>query len=235
MSWWTSASDLLFPRVCSICGTRLIGCEKHLCAACTLSLPYTSFKGVAGNPIERMFWGKLPLVHASAYLYYHVGASSRNILFDLKYNNRPAVGYAMGQAMAIELKQTHFFDGIDVILPIPLAKSRLRHRGYNQDDWIANGIASITGIKVERNAVIRTKSNQTQTHLTHLERMENVEGIFEVKKPASLSGKHILLLDDVVTTGSTLASCGKEIAKLEGVRISVLALAASVHVGRKIM
>ena len=135
----------------------------------------------------------------------------------------------MGRMMAEELKATSFFDGIDLIVPIPLSRKKERQRGYNQSEWIAWGISEATGIPTDTTSVVRTKSNPSQTTLDHRQRRENVRDIFAVRHPGSLEGRHILLVDDVITTGATMLSCAETIARACRVRFSVLSLAWAGH------
>ena len=135
----------------------------------------------------------------------------------------------MGRLMAEELKATSFFDGIDLIVPIPLSRKKKRQRGYNQSDWIAWGISEAIGIPTDTTSVVRTKSNPSQTTLDHRQRRENVRDIFAVRHPESLEGRHILLVDDVITTGATMLSCAEAIARACRVRFSVLSLAWAGH------
>ena len=223
---------IVFPECCCICEQRLKSGESNVCSACLLSLPYTHFEGKKGNPAERIFWGKIPIKKASAYLFYQQGTDSRLLIWDFKYYNRPNVGYMMGKAMARELLPTGFFANIDTLIAVPLAKKKEKERGYNQSEFIAQGVADITNIPVEKKAVARTKANKSQTHLSHFERQENVDGIFSVVKPEKIAGKEVLIIDDVLTTGATVVSLGKEIVEAGASSVSVLSLAASVHIGR---
>lgn len=227
-----AASDLFhffFPARCVLCGRRLSEGERHgvLCAACYVQLPFTRYRGDRGNPVERIFWGKIPIGRAHAFMHYLPGSSSRIIVHKLKYGGRSDVGLAMGELMAHDLRGTDFFEGMDCIIPVPLACRRQRHRGYNQSEMLARGISRVTGLPVFTDAVERATDNESQTGLHHSERRANVEGIFHLCQPAQLTGRHLLLIDDVVTTGSTLISLANELTKADGVRISVLALSVA--------
>lgn len=164
-----------------------------------------------------------------SFFHYTPHSPHSRILFELKYHNHPEVGKTMGRMMAEELKATNFFNGIDLIVPIPLSRKKERQRGYNQSDWIAWGISEATGIPTDTTSVVRTKSNPSQTTLDHRQRRENVRDIFAVRHPESLEGRHILLVDDVITTGATMLSCAETIARACRVRFSVLSLAWAGH------
>ena len=222
--WLSDAFGTLFPETCLICNRRLNKGEKYICTPCFHGLPFTGFHGKAGNITERLFWDALPIVRANSYLYYNVGADSRRPFFWLKYYNLPELGVYLGRIMARDVIDAGFFEGIDVIVPLPLSKEKLRERGYNQSLQLSEGISQITGIPVNDKAVIRIIDNPTQTQLTSYQRRNNVKGIFKLEKPENLAGKHILLVDDIVTTNATLTSCGKEIASNVDVRISILTL-----------
>lgn len=224
-------SALLFPQHCAICGRRLSTAEHGVCAACTLKLPYTRFEALRNNPVERLFVGRFPLCRASAFIFYNSGTETRNLLFDIKYHGNSGAAREMGRRMAEELKATEFFQGIDAIVPVPLARKRERRRGYNQSLMIAWGIAEIAGIAVDNKMLRRVVDNPTQTHLTPTQREDNVKGIFRAGNPLRINGKHILLIDDVVTTGATLTSCADTLIAAGAKEISILTLAASRNVG----
>lgn len=226
---WKDILSIFLPRRCVVCGERLTPDQSHICAACYFKLPFTQLAGRKGNGIERLFWGKIPIERASAYLYYVAGTNSRHLLMQLKYYNRPDIGEFMGKEMARELLKSDFFKDIDLIIPIPLAKRRQRKRGYNQSEYLALGIAKETGLTIDKQSVIRIKDNPTQTHLKTKERRENVRNIFQVVQPDRLKSKHVLLIDDVLTTGATLLSCAETMAQVKGVKISVLTLATARH------
>lgn len=226
-NWLADASRLLFPQICTNCKRRLTKGEIHICTSCLVALPFTKLYGKKGNAIERLFWGKFPIERAHAWIKYQSGADSTQSILVLKYGNRPQVGRFLGELMAEELLHTDFFNDIDAIIPIPLATKRERKRGYNQSMEIAIGVSKITHIPIIKNAILRILHNPTQTQLQKNERIKNVSGIFLLNKPELVRKKHILLIDDVITTGATMTSCAQELCKSEGVKISVLALAIS--------
>ena len=231
-SLWRALADvgnLIFPKQCAICGRRLPGNEQVVCGACFVDLPRTNLRAAKGNAVERLFWEKIPIERARAYMYYFSGAASCRPIFQLKYYDRPSVGRYFGRVMAADLLPTDFFQTIDCILPVPLARSRFRQRGYNQSELLAEGIAELTKLPVVTETVVRIVSNPTQTNLSARQRIENVAGIFFLQRPELLANRHVLLVDDVLTTGATLLSCAEEIAKAPGVRISVLVLGLAGH------
>ena len=203
--------------------------EEVLCVRCQADLPRVRIVSFEENDIARIFWGLVPIEKGFSFFHYTTHSPYSRILFELKYHNHPEVGRTMGRMMAEELKTTSFFDGIDLIVPVPLSRKKKRQRGYNQSDWIAWGISEAAGIPADTTSVVRTKSNPSQTTLNHRERRENVRDIFAVRHPESLEGRHILLVDDVITTGATMLSCAETIARTCRVRFSVLSLAWAGH------
>ena len=225
VSFWTRLLDLISPRLCVVCGQRLAVSEETLCSKCNLHLPRTGF---ASNPYENLmaktFWGQIPLERAAALFYYEPHAETANIIYELKYKNHPEAGLTMGRMTARELQRSGFFEGIDAIVPVPLAWKREHQRGYNQSLEIARGVSQITGLPILNKVVRRTAFEGSQTQKSRQERNENVEKVFELADGDSISGKHLLVVDDVVTTGATVIACGKQLTKAGGVRLSVLSL-----------
>ena len=223
-TWINDASMIIAQQRCIVCGRRLHTRQEQICLSCFNQLPFTNIHGEKGNKMERLFWGQIPIVRANAYIYYHPHAEDTSIFMDLKYRNRPQIGIIFGRLMAGDLMDTDFFKDIDVVVPIPLAKERLRQRGYNQSEMLAKGVCEITHLPLDTQSVLRTVSNPTQTRLNAQERKANVSHIFTLSPHHQLAHKHILLIDDILTTGATLISCAQEIAKAEEVCISVLTL-----------
>ena len=223
--WLGSFLSLFFPRYCIVCGRTLAKGEECLCTMCNINLPRTDYHLRKDNPVEKMFWGKIPLERATSFFFYRKGSDFLQILHQLKYGGQKGIGAIMGRYMAAELLESGFFEGVDVILPVPLHKKKQQIRGYNQSEWIARGIAAVTGISIDTESVVRRKNTETQTRKSFLERWENVEGIFELNHAESLIGKHILIVDDVLTTGATTVECASCLTDIEGIRISILTLA----------
>lgn len=209
MKWISDFIDLILPRHCIICGEVLSGSERDICIDCMYRMP--KIEQANREEIEKVFWGKIEIRRATSYMYYRKGATYANLFHHLKYRNHPEVGERLAHLAAKELEESGFFYGIDAIIPLPLSKKKKRKRGYNQCDYIADGISRATGIEIIRNSVVRGKANESQTHKSREERWQNVEGIFSLTRPEAIEGKHILLVDDILTTGATLCSCAKAI------------------------
>ncbi|CCZ69717.1 phosphoribosyltransferase [Bacteroides sp. CAG:702] len=176
--------------------------------------------------MEQCFWGRFPIERASSLFYYAKGGTVARILYAMKYDGQRKLCVKMGEWIGSELLPTGFFDGIDCLLPVPLFRTRERKRGYNQSELLARGIAEKTGLPVCRNAIYRLRNNATQTHKSGYARWLNVEELFcATADAASLAGKHILLVDDVLTTGATLTACADALSSVGGIRISVATLA----------
>lgn len=225
--WLYSFISLLFPRCCVVCGRSLAKGEECICAMCNINLPRTNYHLQKDNQVEQLFWGKIPLERATSFFFYRKGSDFRQILHQLKYGGQKEIGAIMGRYMASELSASGFFEGIDVIIPVPLHKRKQRIRGYNQSEWIARGISAVTGIRIDTEVIVRRKHTDTQTRKSTFERWENVDGIFEIHHAESLKGKHLLVVDDVLTTGATTVACASRLVEIEGVRISVLTLAVA--------
>lgn len=202
--------DMLFPRFCPVCGKRLQGEEEFICMSCNLHLPRTdTWEAPYENEMAKMFWHQIPVERCCALFYYHSHSAPSNILYQLKYNHHADIAFGMGRLLAQEGIRTGFFDGIDGIIPIPLAPNRKKQRGYNQSEEIAKGIAALTHLPIYTDIVRRTKFSESQTHKNRWGRQENVANVFELcpsHKEAD-SPKHYLIIDDVCTTGATIIAC----------------------------
>lgn len=226
ISFWRRLLDLISPRVCVMCGRRLAPTEEAICNKCYFHLPRTEYWLHAyDNEMAKKFWHLIPIERAAAFFFYEPQSEVANIIYQLKYKDHPEIGFVMGRMMATEMKASGFFDGIDAIVPIPLTKKRFRQRGYNQSEEIAKGISAGTGLPVYTDVVRRVRFKDSQTHLFRWGRLENVENVFQLVEGAPIADKHLLLIDDVVTTGSTMIACAKELTKATGVKMSVLSLA----------
>ncbi|MCR4583454.1 MAG: ComF family protein [Prevotella sp.] len=225
ISFWSRVLDLISPRLCVVCGRRLSITEQTLCASCCLKLPRTDLhKNALDNELARLFWLRMPVERATALFYYQPHAESANIIYEMKYHDHPEIGIQMGRMIALETVGSGFFEGIDAIVPVPLAPKRERQRGYNQSYQIALGVSEVTGLPVWNKAVRRMNFKGSQTTKSRWERTENVDKSFQLIDSDSVHGRHLLLIDDVITTGATLAACGKVLGKAGDVKLSVLSL-----------
>jgi ComF family protein len=224
----TAIQHLLYPHFCSGCGVDFISTKEFLCAKCCSSLPVTQFSHIPFNPIEKIFIGRVP-VHAAGSIYYFTKSSLlQHLLVQLKYNNNKEAGFFLGRQLGILLKATGRFNSIDCIVPLPLHPKKQYQRGYNQVDLIGDGMAAVWPKKLLKEAVSRKIYTKTQTQESRISRWENMEGAFEVREPNSFRDKHVLLIDDVITTGASLEACGTAILAVPGTRLSIATVAYTI-------
>lgn len=224
----TKMIDLLLPRYCPMCGNRLLGDEETLCIDCLLGLPRTdAWADLYENEMAKLFWHQIPIERCAALFFYQRHAPASNIVYKLKYGNRPDLARDMGRLLAQEALLADFFKDVEAIVPVPLSKSRQRQRGYNQSLEIAHGLSKETGIPVIADAVGRKSFTESQTHKNRWQRRDNVDGVFSLANPSALDGlTHIVVVDDVCTTGATIiACCHPLMQQYPQLRISVLTLA----------
>ena len=219
--------NLFYPRLCLVCQTPLVKGEDHICLLCSNHLPYTYFTDMKDNRVSRLFQGKVPFVAATALFYFLQKGSSQKLVHSLKYHGNKKLGYELGRLAVTAYRESGLFDTVDLLLPVPLHPKRMKQRGYNQSEWIASGIRSIWDIPIDTQSLARTTHTSTQTRKAIYDRWLNVCSIFNVIHPESLKNKHILLIDDVITTGATISACAKALSGIPGIRISILALSVA--------
>ena len=223
ISFLSRILNTLVPPRCAICGRRLTVGEKVICGRCNLRLPRTYYeKNPYDNPMCKLFWGRFHVEKCPALFFYYPHTKSTNVIKQMKYYNHPEYGFQLGVLIATQFMTVGFFDGITAVMPLPLARNRERKRGYNQSREIARGICSIVGLPMIDKAVSRSKYLDTQTHKSRQERAENVEHAFSLVNPDAFRGQHVLIIDDVATTGATITACAREIEKAGDVKISVV-------------
>lgn len=225
-SWANDLYDLIFPSVCIACGHRLQKNEHLICINCEINLPYTGYHNTINNPIAKTFWGRLPVVHATSLLFFQKGGNVQRLLHALKYGNNPEIGTLLGQLLAHQIFQNPLFATVEYIIPVPLHSARKARRGYNQSAVFAKGISMATNIPYSDELIIRHEYTETQTKKSRPERWQNVAGIFTITNPAILANKHLLLVDDVITTGATLEALGQSIInQVDNTKISIASIA----------
>lgn len=223
ISFLSRLMSLLSPCQCAVCGMRIGVGNEVLCSSCNLMLPRTDHAlSPYDNDMARCFWGLIPIEKAVAFMRYVPGAKACSIVYGMKYNDHPDFCCAMGRQMALELLPHGFFHDIDVVVPVALAASRQKQRGYNQSREMALGISEATGLPVADKVVRRTAFTKSQTSLLRWERMENMEGIWELADGSKIKGKHVLIVDDIITTGATTIACAEQLLKAGDVKISIL-------------
>jgi ComF family protein len=221
--------NLFYPNTCSACGNTLIKQEEIICTTCLYNLPKTKYWLEKDNPISKIFWGRVQIENACSYYFFSKGSIFRDLIHKLKYNGAKEIGSCMGKYFGYVLADSPLYSDIDIIIPVPLHPKKEKKRGYNQSDWIAMGLSE--GMKKEWNGklLFRKVATETQTKKSKFERWQNVENIFNIKNPKKLIGKHILLVDDVITTGSTIEACANSILSIENTKVSIVALACATN------
>jgi ComF family protein len=216
---------LFYPHICTGCGSDLLQPGNLLCLRCINSLPNTNYALHPGNPVEKAFWGRIPVAAAHSQYYFAKDSLIQHLIHQLKYKSNQDIGFYMGQLMGHTLLTSGRFQNIDAVIPLPLYPDKERKRGYNQATVICEGIAAAMQVPVMANNIIRRRFTETQTRKHRDERWQNVDGSFEATNPAALKGKNILLADDVITTGATLEACGSTLLQCEGTKLFIASLA----------
>jgi ComF family protein len=222
---WDDFISMLFPRLCPGCGNHLLRNETTICSECYILIPRTNYHLEPDNPVAQLFWGRCVVDQAAAFSFYTRDSRIRKLIHQLKYKGMPEIGYELGRIYGSSLKNSEFIRGIDIIIPVPLHKSKKRKRGFNQSELVCNGISDATGLKTDPTLLVRKSMTGTQTTRSRYDRWTNVEGIFSITDPERLNNMNILVVDDVITTGSTIEACVNELSKAENVKIKVAALA----------
>jgi ComF family protein len=225
MLWLEDFVSLVFPRICACCGNSLWKHEEVVCMSCNYHLPRTGFHLAEENPVTMTFRGRARVESAASFLWFSKGNKTQRLIHQLKYKGRKEVGTWLGEHYGRELCQSPFFNSVDVIVPVPLHKKKLMQRGYNQSELFAAGLSKSMNIPMEGRALVRTRATQTQTRKSRFNRWENVSEIFGVSRPEKVQGAHLLLVDDVITTGATLEACISALSGLRNTRISIVSVA----------
>jgi ComF family protein len=219
---------LFFPHICIGCNTDVLNDNHILCAKCISNLPETGFLSSAGNPVEKIFYGRLNVQNAGSAFYFNKNSVIQQVIIQLKYKSNQQAGNFLGKLLGHQIAGSKRFDDVDLLIPLPLNDKKLFKRGYNQAAVIVKGITSVWNKPVIENAIERVLFTETQTHKDRVARWETMEGVFTVTHPRLLKNKHILLVDDIITTGATLEACGEAILKVPGTRLSVATIAYTI-------
>jgi len=215
-----SLLELFYPSVCAACGNTLFRWERQVCTRCRSLLPKTGYELNPDNPLARLFYGKVRLKAVTACFFFSKEGKVQRLIHELKYRDNTEAGLFLGQELGRSIKEAPLFQGLDYLIPIPLHPKREHERGYNQSMMIAQGVAEVTSIPIGGDFLYRKVNTATQTHKNKEERWRNVKDIFELRHAERLIGKSVLLIDDVLTTGSTLESCALKLSSVPGITIS---------------
>ncbi len=221
-------SHLFFPHNCLGCGTDVLQNDAVLCIQCFTKLPVTGFIEQPNNPVEKIFYGRASIEHAVSAFYFTKDSTMQRLITDLKYRNNKNAGFYLGKLLGMQLAGTERFNNVDVIIPLPLNPKKEKKRGYNQATVIAEGIQTEWNKPLLIKAVARKLFTETQTQKGRIDRWQNMQDVFMVKDAPALQDKHILLVDDVVTTGASLEACASVILKVPGAKVSVATVAYTI-------
>jgi ComF family protein len=222
--WIRPLLYLFYPNVCVACGGELIPGEESVCLRCLYKLPKTRNFREPDNRLEQQMAGRLPFERIASYCVYTKGGALPPLLYALKYGGDKRIGLLLGRMFGKDLLGSEFLRSVQLIVPVPLHPKKRRQRGYNQSEIIAKGLSEITGIPLSTDNLLRAIHNPTQTKRDKTQRWENVKDIFTVASPPAFERKHLLLVDDVITTGATLEACGTALRACKDVKISIAAI-----------
>ena len=225
--WLHSILNLFYPRVCAACSDSLMKGEETVCLKCRYTLPRTGYELHSDNPLAQTFYGRVKFHAVTACFFFAKSGKVQRLIHQLKYKGNKDAGIFLGQQLGESIKEAPLFQGIDYLIPVPLHPRREKQRGYNQSLMIAQGINEVTGIPIGDKYLIRAVYTDTQTKKSADERHKNVKDIFEVRFPEELEGKHVLLIDDVLTTGATLEACAHQLENIPGITISAATAACA--------
>lgn len=217
--------SLIYPRYCEACGSNLYKHEDLICNQCIITLPHSNYHLLSVNEINLLFAGRVPLVYALCIFNFEKSGRVQKLIHALKYQNQMGLGIWLGNYYANLLKAKSILDDVDLLIPIPLHKNKLKQRGYNQSECFAKGLSEVFERPMLNNCILRLSETSTQTKKKKFERWQNVEGVFKINNPSILENKHVLLVDDVITTGATIDATWQAIKDIEGIKISVISIA----------
>ncbi|MBE0637839.1 MAG: ComF family protein [Bacteroidales bacterium] len=220
---------LFFPRICTACEAVLLKNEETICTRCLFTLPRTNFHLHSENPVTELFWGRVPLQSATAYLYFAKAGRVQHLIHQFKYKGNLEAGRLLGKMYGNDLHRSELFAGVEAIVPVPLHWSKQKARGFNQSEVFGREMASAMNVPLLTDILFREKATATQTRKSRFDRWQNVSYVFNLTNPDKIAGKHILLVDDVVTTGATIEASASVLLAVPGVKISLAFLAMAAH------
>ncbi|WP_262249705.1 ComF family protein [Parapedobacter soli] len=223
--YFSDLASLFFAQTCAGCDTPLVYGEELICTSCWYHLPHTQAHENVQNKGARQLWGRVPIEAVASYWYFRDASRVKRIIHHLKYRGRPEIGTAIGVRYGLVLADTPPFNCADIIVPVPLHPKKLRARGYNQSVFFAKGLARSMGLPIAENTIVRRRATESQTHKNRYERYENMLAAFEAKDAFTIAEKHVLLVDDVLTTGATLGACASALLENGATRLSAVTIA----------
>ena len=227
LSSWRNILQLFYPKICAGCKESLLPGEKLICVNCLLDLPFADIHNVENNAVEERLAGKVPFDTATSLCYFQKASTIQSLIHELKYQDNGEVGIYLGEMLGSGLENSKRIKNIDFVIPVPLHPHKLKSRGYNQSDFIAEGICASLNAEPMLDNLVRKTNTQTQTKMSIYDRWQNVSTIFSCNKPAQFENKHLLIVDDVITSGSTIEGCINALKDIPGITISVAVLACA--------
>lgn len=224
-TYFSDIYELFYPKICGACNGMLLKGEQHLCFICLNNLPFTKFENIKENPAQKIFEGRIPIEFATSYLYFSKSELTQNILHNIKYGHRKQLATYVGKQLGESIAQIHEAHQFDIVIPVPLHPKKTNLRGYNQSELIAEGIANVLNVPINTKIIRRIHNTSTQTQKSKSERWENIKDAFELIDEKAIYNKHILLVDDVLTSGATLEACATSLKINENIKISIATLA----------
>ena len=225
MSLFDDFISLLFPRICASCSKLLFKNEEVICTKCLYKLPRTNFHKFVQNPVMEVFWGRVKIHSAATFLHFTKTGRVQKLVHQLKYKNKTEVGVLLGELYGRDLKKADLFKNVNVIIPVPLHWKKQMQRGFNQSEMFGRGLSKAMKARLDTKTLLRSVATETQTKKSRIERWENVSEVFDLKDEKQLEGKHILLVDDVITTGATMEACASKLLEIKDVRVSLATIA----------
>jgi ComF family protein len=223
----TDFLSLFYPRLCHACQKALVGSEECLCSFCHFHLPQTHLHKERENSVTRILWGRVDVETATSLFYFQKGGKVQKLIHQFKYKGKRDIGLYLGKLLGHQLRESPLWEPVDVIVPVPMHPRKQYRRGFNQSEIFARGIGETLNRPLLRNKLVKVDKTDTQTRKTRFRRWENVEGVFQVNDPEAFRGKNILLVDDVITTGSTLEACASKLKEIKGTRLWIATIAVT--------
>ena len=224
----TGLAHLLYPRLCEGCSKPLVAGEQVLCISCSLEIAETGYHDVPGNDTGLRLAGRIPFAYATSLAYFTNDGLLQHLVHGLKYKGKKENGYYLGRRMGLSLQKTPWARSVHVVIPVPLHPHKQAARGYNQSMVIAEGIAGVLQIPASGKILLRTRNTGTQTRKTRIERVNNMNEAFSINNTAALKEKHVLLCDDVLTTGATLEACALALLAEKSIKISIATIGIAI-------
>lgn len=221
--------NIFFPKTCVLCQEKLMGNEEIICLHCENQLPYTHFSDFPNNNFEKKFYGRIPIESATSLLFFKKQGYAQKLIHQLKYRGKQKIGSFLGEKLGIEMRKSNRFSNLDAIIMVPLHPKKQRIRGYNQLTFFARQLAVELQIPVLEHVLIKTEQSDSQTRKSRMMRFEKLKENFYLQHPEKIQGLHILLVDDVFTTGATLEACAQELLKAGNVKLSFATMAIPAH------